>query len=96
MQEKRKPTEATNSEDDTSIQSSMSRQLTNLELIRKAESYIDELKLEKAVALLDEGIRRFPNDTLIIDQYTDLLIQLGEHGKAKEVRLTELMKHLVD
>ena len=52
----------------------MSRQLTNLELIRKAESYVDELKLEKAVALLDEGVRRFPTDTLIIDQYTDLLI----------------------
>ncbi len=47
---------------------------------------MDELKLEKAVALLDEGVRRFPNDTLIIDQYTDLLIQLGEHAKAKEVR----------
>jgi hypothetical protein len=38
-----------------------------LEIIRKSEEYVDKLKLEKAVALLDEGIRRFPNDTLIID-----------------------------
>ena len=53
--------------------------------MRKSEEYVDKLKLEKAVALLDEGIRRFPNDTLIIDQYTDLLLQLGEQSKAKEV-----------
>lgn len=46
---------------------------------------MDKLKLEKAVSLLDEGIRRFPNDTLILDLYTDLLIQLGEQVKAKEV-----------
>jgi len=56
-----------------------------LELVRKAEDCMDKLKLEKAVSLLDEGVRRFPNDTLILDLYTDLLIQLGEHGKAKEV-----------
>ena len=53
--------------------------------MRKAEDCMDKLKLEKAVSLLDEGVRRFPNDTLILDLYTDLLIQLGEHGKAKEV-----------
>lgn len=35
--------------------------------------------------MLDEGIKRFPNDTLILDLYTDLLIQLGEHNKAREV-----------
>ncbi len=50
------------------------RLLTNLELIRKAEDCIDKLKLEKAVSMLDEGIKRFPNDTLILDLYTDLLI----------------------
>jgi hypothetical protein len=61
------------------------RLLTNLELIRKAESCVEKLKLEKAVSLLDEGIRRFPNDTLILDQYTDLLVQIGESGKAREV-----------
>jgi hypothetical protein len=44
-----------------------SRPLTNLELIRKAEECVDKLKLEKAVALYDEGLRRFPNDTLILD-----------------------------
>ena len=50
------------------------RELTNYELIKKAEEYAENLKLEKAVSLLDEGTRRFPNDTLIMDQYTDLLI----------------------
>jgi hypothetical protein len=37
------------------------------------------------VSLFDEGIRRFPNDHLIIDEYTDLLIQMGEEDKAKQV-----------
>ena len=41
--------------------------LSNLELIRKAEECVDNLKLEKAVALYDEGLRRWPNDTLILD-----------------------------
>ena len=50
------------------------RELTNYELIKKAEEYAENLKLEKAVSLLDEGTRRFPNETLIMDQYTDLLI----------------------
>ena len=57
--------------------------MTNIELIRKAEDCVDKLKLERAVSLYDEGIRRFPNDTIIMDQYTDLLIQLNEHEKAK-------------
>ena len=61
------------------------RQLTNIELIRKAEDCVDKLKLEKAVSLYDEGVRRFPNDTLIMDQYTDLLIQLNENDKAKSL-----------
>ena len=43
------------------------RQLTNLELIRKAEDCVDSLKLEKAVSLYDEGVRRYPNDTIIMD-----------------------------
>lgn len=50
------------------------RQLTNLELIKKAEEYVETLKLEKAVALYDEGLQRFPNDTVILDGYADLLI----------------------
>jgi hypothetical protein len=45
-----------------------------LELIKKAEEYTDRLKLEKAVSLYDEGLTRYPNDTLLIDGYTDLLI----------------------
>ena len=61
------------------------RQLTNIELIRKAEDCVDKLKLEKAVSLYDEGVRRFPNDTLIMDQYSDLLIQLNENDKAKSL-----------
>jgi protein involved in temperature-dependent protein secretion len=53
--------------------------------MRKAEDCIDKLKLEKAVQMLDEGIRKFPNETQLLDLYTDLLIQLGENSKAKEV-----------
>lgn len=53
--------------------------------MRKAEDCIDKLKLEKAVQMLDEGIGRFPNETQLLDLYTDLLIQLGENAKAKEV-----------
>jgi hypothetical protein len=45
-----------------------------MELIRKAEEYTEMLELEKAVSLYDEGIRRFPNDTVIMDAYTDILI----------------------
>jgi len=41
--------------------------------------------LERAVSLYDEGIRRFPNDCIILDQYTDLLIQFNEYEKAKQV-----------
>lgn len=61
------------------------RQFTNLELIRKAEDCAEKLKLEKAVSLYHEGVQRFPNDTLIMDQYTDLLIQLGQSEKAKQL-----------
>ena len=43
------------------------RQLSNLELIKKAEECADSLELEKAVSLYDEGLTRFPNDTVIID-----------------------------
>jgi len=50
------------------------RELTNVELVKKAEDCVEKLKLETAVSLYDEGVRRFPNDTLIMDQYTDLLI----------------------
>jgi len=46
---------------------------------------MDKIKLEKAVTLLHEGVKRFPTDTPILDLYTDLLIQLGEHDKAKEL-----------
>jgi len=74
---------------DTSGDSSMigvdTRQLTNIELIREAEECTERLKLERAVALYDEGVTRFPNDTIILDQYTDLLIQFGEQEKAKNM-----------
>ena len=71
----------------TSEESAFGRQLTNLELIRKAEHYTDTLKLEKAVSLYEEGLQRFPNDTQLLDAYTDLLIQLGEEVKAKKVSI---------
>ena len=53
-------------------------QLSNVELIKRAEDFTEALQLEKAVSLYDEGLTRFPNDTIILDNYTDLLLQLGE------------------
>jgi tetratricopeptide (TPR) repeat protein len=50
------------------------RQLTNIELIKKAEEFTESLQLENAVALYEEGLQRFPNDTVIIDGYSDLLL----------------------
>lgn len=50
------------------------RELTNLELIRKAEEFTESLQLEQAVSLYEEGAQRFPNDTVILDGYSDLLI----------------------
>jgi hypothetical protein len=32
-------------------------------------------------------LQRFPNDTVILDGYSELLISLGEIDKAKEVTL---------
>ena len=61
------------------------RALTNIELIRKAEEFTESLQLEHAVSLYSEGVERFPNDTVILDGYSDLLIQLGEIEKAKLV-----------
>ena len=77
--------EVNNSGSTTEDNFEQTRMLTNLELISKAESCIDKLQLEKAVSLLDEGLRRFPNDTVIMDLYIDLLIQFGEQDKAKEL-----------
>jgi hypothetical protein len=57
--------------------------LSNLELIKRGEEYTESLELEKAVQIYDEGLRRFPNDTIIMDAYTDLLLQLDQTDKAK-------------
>ena len=35
--------------------------------------------------LYDDGLKRFPNDTVILDAYTDLLLQLDQQDKAKEL-----------
>lgn len=59
--------------------------LSNLELIKKAEECAESLELEKAVSLYDEGLHRFPNDTVILDGYTDLLLQLDQNEKAREL-----------
>lgn len=56
-----------------SMTSGSMRELTNIELIKKAEEFVDTLELEKAVALYDEGLQRFPNDTVILDGYSELL-----------------------
>lgn len=53
-------------------------QLSNIDIIRKGLEYSESLQLEKAVQVYDEGIRRFPNDTVILDAYTDLLLQLDQ------------------
>ena len=66
------------------------RALTNIELIRKAEEFTESLQLESAVSLYEEGVQRFPNDTVVLDGYSDLLIQLGEIEKAKLVFITFL------
>lgn len=60
-------------------------QLSNIDIIRKGLEYAESLQLEKAVQVYDEGIRRFPNDTVILDAYTDLLLQLDQQPKAKEL-----------
>lgn len=60
-------------------------ELSNQELIRQAEQFTEALELEKAVSLYDEGLRRYPNDIVIIDAYTDLLVQLENTEKAKEL-----------
>ena len=55
-------------------------------MIKKAGEFSESLELEKAVALYDEGLRRFPNDTVIMDAYTDLLLQLDSpKQKAREL-----------
>ena len=48
--------------------------LSNIDLIRQAEEFTESLELERAVTLYDEGCSRFPNDTIILDAYTDLLL----------------------
>jgi hypothetical protein len=60
-------------------------ELSNLDIIRKGLEYSESLELEKAVQVYDEGVRRFPNDTVILDAYTDLLLQLDQQQKAKEL-----------
>ncbi len=65
------------------IETGPQRELTNLELIRRAEECAESLQLEQAVALYEEGVQRFPNDTVLLDGYADLLMQLGEDEKAK-------------
>jgi hypothetical protein len=49
-------------------------QLSNAQLIKMAEECTEGLDLERAVTLYDDGLRRFPNDTIIMDAYTDLLL----------------------
>lgn len=60
-------------------------EISNVELIKQAEQFTESLELEKAVKLYDQGIRQYPNDTLILDAYTDLLLQLDQSEKAKSL-----------
>ena len=43
-------------------------------MIKLANHYEEKLELENAVILYDEGLRRNPNDTLILDAYADFLL----------------------
>ena len=52
----------------------LGKPLSNIELIKTAEECAENLELERAVALYEEGLERFPNDTQILDGYSDLLI----------------------
>lgn len=61
-------------DDSASIGGRQIRDLTNIELIKKAEECVETLELEKGVALYHEGLQRFPNDTVILDGYSELLI----------------------
>ena len=60
-------------------------ELTPTELVKRAEQFNEKLELEKAVKLYDQGINTFPNDTYIIDQYTDLLLQLDQPQEARKL-----------
>ena len=57
-----------------SVPAAVASNLSYEELLTKAQELEDKLKLEKAVALYYEGIKRFPNDHVLLDCYTDLLI----------------------
>ena len=52
--------------------------ISNQDLIMQAVECVDNLELEKAVVLYDEGLRRFPNNTIIMDSYSELLLQLNQ------------------
>ena len=57
--------------------------MTNLELVKHGQHFLETLQLEKAVHLYDVGVRRFPNDTILLDAYTDLCLQMDQPIKAK-------------
>ena len=59
--------------------------MTNLEIVKKGQEYIETLQLEAAVHIYDSGLARFPNDTLLLDAYTDLCLQMEQPIKAKQL-----------
>lgn len=37
---------------------------------------METLRLEEAVQIYDAGVQKFPNDALLLDAYTDVLLQM--------------------
>ena len=60
-------------------------EMSNLEIVKHGQHYRETLQLEKAVALYDVGIKRFPNDTILLDAYTDLCLQMEQPIKARQL-----------
>ena len=60
-------------------------ELTNLEIVKAGQNYMETLQLEKAVQLYDAGLKRFPNDTILLDAYTDLCLQMDQPLKARQL-----------
>ncbi len=53
-------------------------QLSFSDLMKQAELATEQLELEKAVKLYDQGLKQYPNETSLIDAYTDLLLSLPD------------------
>ena len=60
-------------------------ELSNLEIVKAGQTYFETLQLEKAVQIYDAGLFRFPNDTILLDAYSDLCLQMDQPLKARQL-----------